>query len=69
MELWASLLDAHSWVVYDHAPAVTRAGVLTLLAWSTAQELLHNHPWLPPPLILACFWLLQRDQLLLVPQL
>ena len=69
VELWAALLDAHSWVVYDQAPAITRAGVLTLLSWNTAQELLDHHPWLSPPLVLACFWLLRRDQLVLVPQL
>ena len=69
VQLWATLLDAHSWVVYDQAPAITRAGVLTLLSWNTAQELLDNHPWLSPPLVLACFWLLRRDQLVLVPQL
>ena len=48
------------------SPAV-RAGIVSLFQHGTAEEIVVAVPWLPGELVMACDWLMSRDQLVWLP--
>ena len=65
---WAVALDIHAWKV-----AKTFENILTATAElfneHEVQYLLDTRDDIPPELLLSIFWLIRRDQLVLVPNL
>ena len=65
-EQWATVLDAHAWIIaqaYEEVLADTAA----LFQMYSVQYLLDSAPSIAPELLLAIFWLIRREQLMLVP--
>ena len=67
LEAWAQLLDHHAWRVVDDAWHSATANTALLLTLNDVQTLLDHVPWIRPDLVLAIFWLIRRDQLVLNP--
>ena len=61
------MLDAHAWQICEDAGPPAVDGTALLFQSNSAQELLDNAPWIRPELIIALFWLIRRDQVVLDP--
>ena len=67
LEAWAQLLDDHAWRVADDAGQSATANTALLFWLNDVQVILDHVPWIRPDLVLAIYWLIRRDQLILNP--
>ena len=64
---WAQLLDDHAWKIADDAGQSATDNTALLFRLNDVQVILDHVPWIRRDLVLAIYWLIRRDQLILNP--
>ena len=65
--MMASMMDGQAEAALDAISPAVRAGIVFLFQHGTAEEIVVAAPWLPGELVMACDWLMSRDQLVWLP--
>ena len=63
----ASMMDGQAEAALEAISPAVRAGIVSLFQHGTAEEIVVAAPWLPEELVMACDWLMSRDQLVWLP--
>ena len=67
LAMMASMMDGQAEAALDTISPAVRAGIVSLFQHGTAGEIVVTAPWLPGELVMACDWLMSRDQLVWLP--
>ena len=65
--MMASMMDGQAEAALEAISPAVRAGIVSLFQHGTAEEIVVAAPWLPGELVMACDWLMSRDQLVWLP--
>ena len=65
--MMASMMDGQAEAALEAISPAVRAGIVSLFQHGMAEEIVVAAPWLPGELVMACDWLMSRDQLVWLP--
>ena len=65
--MMASMMDGQAEAALEAISPAVRAEIVSLFQHGTAEEIVVAAPWLPGELVMACDWLMSRDQLVWLP--